>query len=138
MVRRTAALLEPERMLPETSRRRTAVVDHARDNGEDRRGLPGGQESPAPARTRLAWLSFAAGWRYLTQHGELVHEAARPAFPAGTRRALVGGLVYVPAIAIAFVSPDVSFAIDALIALYFAVSRSEVPGLINRAALQRG
>jgi uncharacterized membrane protein len=85
----------------------------------------------------LMGLSFAAGWRYLTKHGELVHEVAQPAFPAGTRRALVGGLIYVPAILIAFVSPDVSFAIDALIAVYFAVSRSEVPGLINRAAVQR-
>jgi hypothetical protein len=85
----------------------------------------------------LMGLSFAAGWRYLTKHGELVHEVAQPAFPAGTRRALVGGLIYVPAILIAFVSPDVSFAIDALIAVYFALSRSEVPGLINRAAVQR-
>jgi hypothetical protein len=46
--------------------------------------------------------------------------------------------VYVVAIAVAFVSPDASFAIDGLIALYFAVSRSEVPGLIHRAAMQHG
>jgi hypothetical protein len=45
--------------------------------------------------------------------------------------------VYAIAIAIAFVSPDVSFAIDALVAVYFAVSRSEVPGLIHRAAVQQ-
>jgi uncharacterized membrane protein len=82
-------------------------------------------------------LSFAAGWRYLTRHPELVNDAARSAFPAGTRRALLGGGVYVPAILIALVSPDVSFAIDAAIAVYFAVSRSEVPGLIHRVALAR-
>jgi uncharacterized membrane protein len=85
----------------------------------------------------LMGLSFAAGWRYLAGHDELVAEPARPAFPAGTRRALAGGLVYAIAIAIAFVSPDVSFAIDALVAVYFAVSRSEVPGLIHRAAVQQ-
>lgn len=85
----------------------------------------------------LMGLSFAAGWRYLRQHPELVNEAARDAFPAGTRRAALGGLIYLPAILIAFVSPDASFAIDAAIALYFAVSRSEVPGLIHRAALQQ-
>jgi uncharacterized membrane protein len=82
----------------------------------------------------LMGLSFAASWRYLTRHPALVREAARGAFPAGTRRALLGGLVYVAAIAVAFVSPDVSFAIDALIAVYFALSRSEVPGLIQRTA----
>ncbi len=38
------------------------------------------------------------------------------------------------AIAVAFLSPAASFAIDALIALYFAASKSEVPGLIQRAA----
>jgi hypothetical protein len=40
------------------------------------------------------------------------------------------GLVYLVAIAMAFLSPLASFAIDALVAVYFAVSRSEVPGLI--------
>jgi uncharacterized membrane protein len=85
----------------------------------------------------LMGLSFASGWRFLTAHPELVNDAARAAFPAGTRRAVLGALVYVPAILVAFVSPDASFAVDALIAAYFAVSRSEVPGLIHRAALQR-
>ena len=31
----------------------------------------------------LMGLTFAWGWRYLTRHGELVADAARPAFPAG-------------------------------------------------------
>ncbi|MGD0747051.1 MAG: TMEM175 family protein [Acidimicrobiales bacterium] len=75
-------------------------------------------------------VTFAWGWRYLTTHPELVAEPARPAFPAGTRRALLGGLVYLVAIAVAFLSPLASFAIDAVVAVYFAVSRSEVPGLI--------
>ena len=78
----------------------------------------------------LMGLSFAWGWRYLSVHPELVTESARAAFPAGTRRALIGGLVYVAAIAVALISPTASFAVDALVAVYFAVSRSEVPGLV--------
>jgi uncharacterized membrane protein len=84
----------------------------------------------------LMGLSFAACWRYLDQHPELVSNPARPAFPAGTRRALTGGAVYLVAIAVAFISPPASFAIDAAIAAYFALTRSEVPGLINQAALR--
>ncbi len=83
----------------------------------------------------LMGLSIALSWRYLNDHPELVAEPARPAFPAGARRALLGGLVYLPAIALALISPIVSFTIDALVAIYFAASRSEVPGLIHRAAL---
>lgn len=79
-------------------------------------------------------LSFAWGWRYLAAHPDLVTEAARPAYPAGARRALLGGLVYLAAIAVAFVSPTASFAIDAIVAIYFAASRSKVPGLILRSA----
>jgi hypothetical protein len=47
---------------------------------------------------------------------------------------VLGGAVYVVAIAVAFVSPWASFAIDGAIAVYYAVSRSEVPGLIHRAS----
>ena len=36
-------------------------------------------------------LTFAWGWRYLAAHPELVAEPARPAFPAGARRALLTG-----------------------------------------------
>ena len=79
-------------------------------------------------------LTFAWGWRYLAAHPELVAEPARPAFPAGARRALLGGLVYLIAIAVAFLSPRASFAIDAIVAVYFAASRSRVPGLIVRPA----
>ena len=75
-------------------------------------------------------LTFAWGWRYLSLHPELVAEPARPAFPAGTRRALLGGLVYLVAIAVAFASPLASFAVDAVVAGYFALSTSEVPGLV--------
>jgi len=88
------------------------------------------------ATMTLMGLSFALSWRYLAAHDELVAEPARPAFPAGARRALVGGLVYLPAILLAFVSPFASFAIAAGVAIYFAASRSEVPGLIQRAAAQ--
>ncbi len=87
------------------------------------------------ASTMLAMgLTFAWGWRYLTTHPDLVAEPARSAFPAGTRRALLGGLVYLVAIALAVLSPTASFAVDALVAVYFALSKSEVPGLIVRSA----
>ena len=84
----------------------------------------------------LMGLWFALGWRYLAAHDELVAEPARAAFPAATRRALFGGLVYIPAVLLALASPIASFALDALVAIYFAASRSEVPGLIHRAALE--
>jgi len=83
-------------------------------------------------------LTFAWGWHYLTIHSELVAEPARSAFTAGTRRALLGGLVYLLAIGVAFISPLGSFAIDAVVAGYFAVSRSEVPGLIVKSSLTKG
>ncbi|HEY3612301.1 MAG TPA: TMEM175 family protein [Gaiellales bacterium] len=83
----------------------------------------------------LLSLAMTANWRYLLLHPELVAEPARPAFPAGTRRSLIASAVYVPALLLALVSPDASFALDAIVAVYFAVSRSEVPGLIHRAAL---
>ncbi len=86
----------------------------------------------------LMGLSFAWSWHYLTEHPELVAEPARAAFPAGTRRALLGGLIYLLAIAAAVVSPWASFAIDAAVAVYFALSRSEVPGLLVRAAAEPG
>jgi uncharacterized membrane protein len=79
-------------------------------------------------------LTFAWGWSYLAAHPELVAEPARPALSAGARRALLGGLVYLIAIAVAFLSPKISFAIDAIVALYFAASRSRVPRLIARSA----
>lgn len=78
--------------------------------------------------------SFTLGWRYLLEHPQLVAKPARGAFPAGVRRAVIGCLVYVLAIVVAFVSPTVSFAIDALVAIYYAASKSDVPGLIHRAA----
>jgi uncharacterized membrane protein len=79
-------------------------------------------------------LTFACAWSYLAAHPELVAEPARPALHAGARRALLGGLVYLIAIAVAFLSPKASFAIDAIVAVYFAASRSRVPGLIVRSA----
>ena len=82
----------------------------------------------------LMGLTFWLGWRYLGEHPEMVAEPARAAFPAGARRAMIGGLAYLAAIAAAIVSPTVSFAIDALVAVYFATSRSDVPGLIQRAS----
>ena len=76
----------------------------------------------------LMGLSFSFSWRYLAGHPELVAEPARGAFPAGTWRALLGGLAYLPAIVIGLFLPIVSFGIDAAIAAYFAASKSEVPG----------
>jgi hypothetical protein len=48
---------------------------------------------------------------------------------------VIGGLVYLIAIVVAVVSPTASFGVDAAIAIYFAASKSEVPGLIHQAAL---
>ncbi|HEX2708861.1 MAG TPA: TMEM175 family protein [Solirubrobacterales bacterium] len=75
-------------------------------------------------------LSFCLGWRYLAAHPEMVVEAARPALGPGAVRALSGGLVYLVAIAVAFLSATASFAIDGVIAVYFALSKSDVPGRI--------
>jgi uncharacterized membrane protein len=79
-------------------------------------------------------LSFWLSWRFLADHPEMVAEPARGAFGAGARRALIGALAYVIATALALLSPGASFILDGLIALYFALSRSEVPGLMHRAA----
>jgi uncharacterized membrane protein len=83
----------------------------------------------------LMSVSMTASWRYLLQHPELVAAEARGAFAAGTRRSMIASLVYVPAILLAFASPPASFALDGAVAVYFALSRSEVPGLIHRAAI---
>ena len=106
------------------------AAQYARDGGSAARTV-----AVLYAATMLCMgLSFTLGWRYLAAHGELVAEPARGAFPAGGRRALIGALVYVPAVLVALVSPVASFAIAAVVAVYFAASRSEVPGLIARAA----
>ncbi len=83
----------------------------------------------------LMSVSMTASWRYLLHHPELVAQEARGAFAAGTRRSMIASLVYVPAILLAFASPPASFALDGAVAVYFALSRSEVPGLIHRAAI---
>jgi uncharacterized membrane protein len=75
-------------------------------------------------------LAFALSWRFLARHPELVAEPAREAVPGGARRALLGSLAYLPALAFA---PVGSLAIDGANAVYFAVSRTAVPGLIHRA-----
>ncbi len=86
----------------------------------------------------LMGLSFWSGWRYLNAHPSMVAEPARGAFGAGANRALLGAGVYVVAIALAPVSPTASFLVDGLVAIYFAASKSEVPGLIYRAAQTPG
>ncbi len=94
----------------------------------------GSQARPAAvlyAATMLCMgLAFALSWWYLERHPNLIEETTAPAFPVGVRRALLGGLAYLVAIALAFVSPLASFAVDAAIAAYFALSRSGVPGLL--------
>jgi len=87
------------------------------------------------ARDRHAFRmgpTFTLSWRYLAGHPELVAARAHPAFPAGTRRALLGSLVYLPAILLAFPSPLAALAVAAAVAVYFAASKSDVPGLISR------
>jgi uncharacterized membrane protein len=94
----------------------------------------GSQARPAAvlyAGTMLCMgLTFALSWRYLERHPSLIESAAAPAFPVGVRRAALGGLAYLVAIALAFASPLASFTVDAVIAGYFALSRSGVPGLL--------
>ncbi|MGO9751410.1 MAG: TMEM175 family protein [Solirubrobacteraceae bacterium] len=87
------------------------------------------------ATMMLMGLSMAFGWRYLATHDQLVAQPARGAIPAGARRALLGALAYIPAVVFAVLVPAISLAVDAAIAVYFALSRSEVPGLIYRAGL---
>ena len=57
------------------------------------------------------------GWQYLAAHPEMIAAPARAAFPTGMRRALFGGSVYLVAIVVALISPALSFAIDALVAV---------------------
>jgi uncharacterized membrane protein len=84
----------------------------------------------------LMGLSMAASWRYLLRHEQLVAPTARPAMVAGAQRALLGALAYIPALILAVLAPSASLGLDAVIAVYFAASRSEVPGLIHAAALR--
>lgn len=86
------------------------------------------------ATMSMMGLTFFFGWRYLADHPDLVPEPARPAFRAGSRRALLGSLVYVVAVLVAIVSPLASFGIDGIVAAYFAISRTAVPGLIAKAS----
>jgi len=78
--------------------------------------------------------SMAFSWHYLTRHKGLVFEPARPAMRRA-RRALLGALAYLPVIALAPLPPAGSLVVDAAIAVYFAASKSEVPGLIHQATL---
>ena len=102
------------------------------------------RQSGAPARTvallyaatmMFMGLSMALCWRYLSEHKQLVAEPARAAMSAGTRRALRGALAYIPAIIFALLVPAISLAIDAGIAIYFALTKTDVPGLIHKSAL---
>jgi|SRR5450755_1569721 len=90
------------------------------------RGLSGGGRCWRPSVGSPHFPHAPARWERRTSHafGTRVHpcrsapRGRQPGGPQGLRRSLVGG------------SPLASFAIDTLVAVYFAVSRSEVPGLI--------
>jgi uncharacterized membrane protein len=82
----------------------------------------------------LMGLAMTLSWRYLTRHPDLVAEPARSALAAGTRRSLIGALTYLVAIALAPVSPAASFSVTALIAAYFAATKSAVPALVRDTA----
>jgi uncharacterized membrane protein len=108
------------------------VAEHIRDGG-----TPARVAAVLYAVTMmLMGLSMAASWRYLARHQQLVADPARAAMTGGARRALLGALAYVPAIVIAPLVPAASLLLDAVIAVYFAVSKTEVPGLIHRAAIE--
>jgi uncharacterized membrane protein len=83
----------------------------------------------------LMGLAMTLSWRYLANHPDLVAEPARAAMPAGARRSLLGALAYLPAIILALIAPAASFVLDAAVAIYFAASKTEVPGLLYHAAL---
>jgi uncharacterized membrane protein len=108
------------------------AAEHVRDGGTAARAVA----LLYAVTMMLMGLSMALSWRYLTRHEQLVYEPARPAMRAGARRALLGALAYLPAIALAPLLPAGSLVLDAAIAVYFAVSKSEVPGLIHQAALK--
>lgn len=107
------------------------AAEHVRDGGTPARAVA----LLYAATMMLMGLSMAVSWHYLTRHEQLVHETVRPAMRAGARRALLGALAYLPAIILAPLVPPASLLLDAAIAIYFAVSKSEVPGLLHRAAL---
>lgn len=98
----------------------------------------GGQARPAAILYASALLmmgvTFAWSWRYLGRHPQLILDATAGAYRAGERRAWLGSLAYLAAIAVALVSADASFAIDAAVAVYFALSVSAVPGIVVREA----
>jgi uncharacterized membrane protein len=108
------------------------AAEHIRDGGTPARVVA----ALYAVTMMLMGLSMAASWRYLAHHEQLVAEPARAAMAGGARRALLGALAYVPAITLAPLVPAVSLLLDAVIAAYFAVSKSDVPGLIHRAAIE--
>jgi uncharacterized membrane protein len=110
------------------------AADHIRDGGSAAAAVA----VLYAAVMMLMGLSMAASWRYLRNHAELVAPAARPAMNAGAQRALLGALAYAPSLILAPLLPSVSLGFDAAIAVYFAVSRNEVPGLVHTAALKAG
>ncbi len=90
------------------------------------------------AALMLMGLAITLCWRYLLTHPDLVAEPARPFVAAAVRRSLLGALAYAPAVALAPIIPIASFAIATAIAIYFALTRSAVPGQMHRAALTGG
>jgi TMEM175 potassium channel family protein len=107
------------------------AAGHIRDSGSAARTVA----ALYAAVMMLMGLTMAASWRYLVRHEQLVVTTARSAMAAGARRALLGALAYVPALILAPLTPAVSLILDAVIAVYFAASKSEVPGLVHAAAL---
>jgi uncharacterized membrane protein len=109
------------------------VADHIRSGGSAARTV-----ALIYATTMmLMGLSIAMSWTYLSRHQSLVDKTAHEAMPAGARRALLGATAYVPAIIMALIVPAISLALDAAIAIYFALSRADVPGLMFRAAVEQ-
>jgi TMEM175 potassium channel family protein len=110
------------------------VAEHIREGGSAARAGP----LVYAVTMMLMGLALTLSWRFLAAHEELVAETARAAVPAGGRRALLGSLAYLPAIVLAGFAPAISLIVDAAIAIYFAVSRTAVPGLIYKAELDKG
>ena len=111
------------------------AADHIRDGGSAAAAVA----VLYAAVMMLMGLSMAASWRYLRNHAELVRPGRSTSDERRrTTRGLPVALAYARSLILAPLLPSVSLGFDAAIAVYFAVSRSEAPGLVYTAALKAG
>lgn len=73
-------------------------------------------------------LSFGAIFEWTLHDNRTYHPVPKEAHWAARRRFSIGSLVYIVAIALAFVSPPASLTIIGLVAVYYIVERTPAPG----------